>query len=77
LPQLNTFDTIKNLSAENQKIGVVNPVVVNKQTNVAKETGSTLIKSLPVENNNVPSLPSALKADMSQTNTLSSSQQSY
>jgi len=81
LPHLNTFEAIKNLSTENQKIGVVNPVVVNKQINPTKDSSSILMNSMQLDNSNVSNLPSVLntlpKVDMSQLNADSSSQQSF
>lgn len=66
LSQLNAYDTVKSLSnTEHQKIGVVNPVVVNKVSTANKE--SSILNNLPLETNSVTSVLASLpKVDLGQ-----------
>lgn len=59
--QLNAYETVKALNSNNesQKVGVVNPVVVNKAPIIGNKD-SSILNNLPLETNNVSTLPNVL-----------------
>lgn len=76
ISQLNAYEAVKALSSNEgqQKIGVVNPVVSNKNT--AEKTD--ILNNLPLESNTVSSVLASLpKVDLTQINSNTSSQSSY
>ena len=79
--QLNAYEAAKALNSNNesQKVGVVNPVVVNKAPIIGNKD-SSILNNLPLETNNVSSLPNVLaglpKVDLI-TNNSALNQQKY
>lgn len=80
--QLNSYEPVKTLNNnESQKIGVVNPVVVNKAPVIGNKD-SSILSNLPLESTNVSSLPNVLsglpKVDlMSNSTSTSLNQQNF
>ncbi len=75
ISQLNVYDTVKASTNENQqKIGVVNPVVINKNS-----TNKTdILNNLPLDKNSVSSvLTSFPKVELAHMNNSSSAQANY